>query len=732
VLDQAILSREEFLWLAAQVASRAGIAFDARLFGAAHPPPHTPAQFRCALMSLGLTVARGAKSQPGGESVGWIGWRTHVLSGEEPGTNTHTDSAGLADALTVVFIARDADGTTRMHAPRPSEALAKASRGEGKLDVIETWVVSRPVHAATTAEAPDEVPGDNPSAASTGPRTASQSRFGFRTIWQEVSRHRSIWRDILLASLAIQLVGLGTPLLTQVIIDKVLVHQTLSTLTVVAVALLVFLAFSTTMGWIRQYLVVHTGNRVDAVLGDHVFGHLLKLPARWFEHRPTGTVIARLHGVETIREFLTGAAITLVLDLPFLCIFLAIMFFYSWELSLLALGISLLIAGFSAAVTPALRRRLDAQFLAGARTQAFTTEYVAGFDTVKALQLEPVLQRRYGGLLADYLRTTFATRQLGNTFNTIAGALEQLMTLGILVVGALIVMRNEGFTIGMLVAFQMFASRMSQPMMRIVGLWQELQQASIAVKRLGDLMNAPAEPYTAIPSRGPRSAAATVEIDTVGFRYDRNKPWVLRQFSLTLKPGEITVLTGASGSGKSTLTRLLLGYHRPEEGVIRIDGRDIAFLAANELRSDFGVVPQETLLFSGTVLDNLRLAKPDARFEEIVAACRKAEIHDTIERLPEAYNTPLGEHGVGLSGGQRQRIAIARALLRQPRVLIFDEATSALDATTAEHLAQTINGLRGTSTILFIAHHVPKGLESNNLVDVSHALRPPGREAIHA
>lgn len=730
MLDHQILSRDDFLWLAAQVASRAGIVFNARLFGASHPPPHTPAQFRCALEELGLGVRHGARPPPGGQTIGWIGWRTPASNTAEPGTPAGPAPEEPAQSLTVVFIASDADGTTRMHAPRPSEALARVSRGEAKLDVIETWVVTQPTHAAGPTEEPHEDPRAEAAAGPPDRYANGAQRFGFRTIWHQIARHGSIWRDVLLASLAIQLVGLSTPLLTQVIIDKVLVHQTLSTLTVVAAALLAFLAFNTAMGWIRQYLVVHTGNRVDAVLGDHVFGHLLKLPARWFEHRPTGTVIARLHGVETIREFLTGAAITLVLDLPFLCIFLAIMFFYSWELSLLALGISLLIAGLSAAVTPALRRRLDAQFLAGARTQAFTTEYVAGFDTVKALQLEPVLQRRYGGLLADYLRTTFATKQLGNTFNTIAGALEQLMTLGILVVGALIVMRNEGFTIGMLVAFQMFASRMSQPMMRIVGLWQEFQQASIAVKRLGDLMNAPAEPYTAVPTRSSRSDAAVVEIDSVGFRYDRNKPWVLRQFSFTLKPGEITVLTGASGSGKSTLTRLLLGYHRPEEGVIRIDGRDIAYLAANELRSDFGVVPQETVLFSGTLLDNLRLAKPDASFDEIIAACRKAEIHDTIERLPEAYNTPLGEHGVGLSGGQRQRIAIARALLRQPRVLIFDEATSSLDSVTAEQLAQTINALRGTSTILFIAHHVPTGLDWKSSADLSPKTRTSAREAV--
>jgi subfamily B ATP-binding cassette protein HlyB/CyaB len=270
-------------------------------------------------------------------------------------------------------------------------------------------------------------------------------------------------------------------------------------------------------------------------------------------------------------------------------------------------------------------------------------------------------------------------------------------------------MRNDGFTIGMLVAFQMFASRMSQPMLRLVGLWQDFQQASVAVSRLGDVMNIPPEPYAVVPARSARNAGS-IDVLDVNFRYSEHHTYIFRNFNIHLRPGQITVLMGPSGSGKSTLTKLLLGFYQPEDGRILVDGRDLRSLSANELRQSFGVVPQETLLFAGTVYENLVMAAPHATFEAVMDACRQAEIHDVIESLPQGYQTVLGEHGVGLSGGQRQRIAIARALLKRPAVLIFDEATSNLDSETSEHFARTINQLKGSTTILFITHALPRGL----------------------
>lgn len=547
------------------------------------------------------------------------------------------------------------------------------------------------------------------SPGSTASAEAQKKPFGFSWFFPELMRHKTIWRDILLASLAIQLVGLATPLFTQVIIDKVIAHHTKSTLVVLGVALVVFMLFTSTMTWLRQYLVLHTGSRIDAVLGEKVMRHLLHLPLPYFEARPTGTLVARLHGVEQLREFISGAAVSLVLDLPFLLIFLGMMFWYSWQLTLIAVGIMAVIVAASLFMVPIFRERLDKQFLLGARNQAFLTEYLSGMATVKSLQMEPDVNRRYGTYLAQYLSAGFATKQVGNTYNVVANGLEQVMTLSILIVGAWLVMQNGGMTVGMLVAFQMFASRMSQPLLRLVGLWQEFQQASISVKRLGDILDMPQEPFTLTPQRT-KDGAGAISIRDVGFRYSEQLPWLYRNLSMDIPTGKLTVLMGPSGCGKSTLAKLMQGFYWPQEGQITLDGRDIRQLAANELRATFGVVPQETVLFSGTVYDNLVMAQPHAGFEDVIAACKAAEIHEVIEKLPNGYQTEIGERGTGLSGGQRQRIAIARALLKRPKVLIFDEAISNLDQQTAEHFALTINRLKGKVTMIFITHQVPKGL----------------------
>ncbi|MDE2119038.1 MAG: peptidase domain-containing ABC transporter, partial [Betaproteobacteria bacterium] len=502
--------------------------------------------------------------------------------------------------------------------------------------------------------------------------------FGFRWFVPELLKHKKVWRDVLLASLALQLLGLATPLFTQIIIDKVIVHHTVSTLVVIAVGMLIFMVFNAVMSWVRQYLVAHTGNRIDSVLGAQVFAHLFRLPLRYFEHRSTGTLVARLRGIDSIREFVSGAAVTLILDVPFLVIFLAIMIYYSWMLTVAALSMLLLVALLSMAITPLLRKRLNHQFLLGARNQAFVTEYVSGMETVKSLQMEPQVVSRYGEYLASYLEAGFNSRQLFNSYNVAANTLEQLMTLAILCLGAWLVMSTQDFTIGMLVAFQMFAGRLSQPVLRIVGLWQEFQQASIAVKRLGDVMHAPAEPYSLLPARE-GGGHGKVEIRNLGFRYAENLPYLYQNFNMTIAPGQCIALMGPSGSGKSTLAKLLQGFYLPTEGGIHIDDHDIRHFSANELRHHFGVVPQETILFSGTLYENLILADPHATFEQVVQACKLAEIHDAIEKLPEGYQTRIGERGVGLSGGQKQRIAIARALLKRPKILLFDEATSSLD-----------------------------------------------------
>lgn len=550
-------------------------------------------------------------------------------------------------------------------------------------------------------------------------------RFGFQWFIPELLKHKKLWQEILLASLIIQVISLATPLFTQTIIDKVVVHHSQSTLIVIAIAMVVMTLFSACLSWLRQYLVLHTGNRVDAALGRAVFEHLFKLPPQYFHYRPTGVIAARMQGIETIREFIAGAAITLMLDMPFLLVFVAIMFYYSLTLTLIVLAMLLLVAALSFIVAPMFQQRLQQQFQLGARNQAFMTEYVAGLETVKSLQLEPTINAKYGSYLASYLTAGFATKQLANTYNTSAGLLEQTMCLLILTIGAYTVMSSSDFTIGMLVAFQMFSSRLSGPLLRLVGLWQQFQQARLSVERLGDLMNAAPEPYSIIPARS-TTQRGTVRIESIAFKYAEHLPLVYQDLSLNIAPGQVIGIMGGSGCGKSTLAKLLQGFFQPNAGRITIDGTDIRYLSANELRTYFGIVPQETVLFSGTVFDNLQMASPTATFEQITAACKMADIHAVIEALPLGYQTEIGERGAGLSGGQKQRIAIARALLKRPKILIFDEATSALDGQTAEHISRTINALRGKVTIVVIAHGLPKGLR----LDALYRLGSDGAEEI--
>ncbi len=537
--------------------------------------------------------------------------------------------------------------------------------------------------------------------------------FNFRWFVPELLKHKTVWRDVLLASLALQIVTLATPLFTQAIIDKVVVHRTQSTLITIGIAMGLLTLFSALLCWGRQYLVLHTGNRVDAVLGAAVWNHLLKLPLRYFERRSTGVVAARLNAVENIREFISGAAVSLVLDLPFLLICLSVMLWYSVLLSAIAVGILSVIAIASLIMAPIFQRQLNDQFLLNARNQAFVTEHIAGFETVKTLQMEPQLRQRYSGYLASLLASAFQTKQIANTYNTVANGLQQIMTLAILITGAWMVMNptpDAVFTIGMLVAFQMFAGKLSEPVLRIVGLWTQFQQASLSVQRLGDVMNSPVEPYSLTPQRR-HDGKGSISVQGLTFRYGPDRPFLYENLNLTLQPGQAIAIMGPSGSGKSTLAKLMLGFYTPSTGSIQLDGIDVRNLSANELRAYFGVVPQETILFSGTILDNLRMGNPAASFEQVTQAAQLAGIHTTIEQLPQGYETEIGERGAGLSGGQKQRVAIARALLKRPKILIFDEATSALDEHTAEGFAHTINQLKGRVSMVFITHALPRGLK---------------------
>ncbi len=677
----------DLLWALASFCGVQRLAFDARMVLHQCPPPVTIASLRHAARSLGLDTAEAAVPA---RELRFAA--LPMLAFRREGTGARLALVLSADESTVLVAERD-------ERPRDLPHAEFVRRYEAGLLAAAAAAPS----AASQEPSPDPALPDRP--------------FGLRWFVPELLRHKAVWREVIAAALALQLIALAVPLCTQVIIDKVVVHRTASTLAVILAALAIFVVFGAALSYARQYLLLHTGNRIDAVLGMRVFEHLLRLPPRYFETRPTGTLVARLQGVETIREFLTGAAAGVLLDLPFLLVFLAMMLWYSVPLTLVALALIALLAAASLAVTPLLRRRLNEQFLVGARNQAFVTEHVAAMETVKALQMEPQAAARFGRNLADTLRASFATRRLANAYGVLAGALEQTLSVAILGAGAWLVMTQEGFTIGMLVAFQMFAARLAQPALRLAGLWQEFQQAAIAVQRLGDLMDAPAELYRYDPGlqAARRPGAGRIEIDRVSFRYRDSQPPVYENFSLTIEAGACVALTGPSGSGKSTLAKLLQGFYVPASGAVRIDGRDTRQIAANQLRLNFGVVPQETRLFSGTLLDNLTAGQPHASLAEVMSACRQAEIHDDIEALPEGYRTLVGENGTGLSGGQKQRIAIARALLRRPRILIFDEATASLDRETAEAFARTVSRLRGSATVLFIAHHVPEALAADRV-----------------
>ncbi|WP_337878504.1 ABC transporter transmembrane domain-containing protein, partial [Caldimonas sp.] len=517
------LDSTHVVWAVGSLCALNRIPFDADLLLKQFPPPYTTATLIHAFRALGFRTKLKVCEAP---TLGKLATPCLALLASE--------EANLADAA-------DNEAVPGTHASLPSariglitdaspERVQYFEAGTNVPIELPYEIFARRYLGVVFFVAKDRPPMLDPDV------VGSASRFGFRWFVPELLKHKIVWRDVLLASLVMQLLALGMPLFTQTIIDKVVVHRTESTLVVIAIGMAVFMIFSAILTWVRQCLVLHTGNRVDAVLAASVFDHLFKLPPRYFEKRPTGVIAARLHGVEIIREFIASAAVTLVLDLPFLLIFVGIMFWYSVKLTLVALAILAVIALISALVAPLFQSQLNHQFLLGARNQAFVTEYVAGVETVKSLQMEPILKARFSDYLADYLHATFQTRQLANSYNTAATTLEQLMSLSILVVGAYMVMSSTEFTIGMLVAFQMFAGKLSQPMMRLVGLWQQFQQASLSVKRLGDVMNAPTEPYAVTPSRM-AEGKGLIEIEGLAFRHSEKHPYLYRDFNLTVLPG---------------------------------------------------------------------------------------------------------------------------------------------------------------------------------------------------
>jgi subfamily B ATP-binding cassette protein HlyB/CyaB len=541
-------------------------------------------------------------------------------------------------------------------------------------------------------------------------------RFDIAWFIPALVRYRRLLAEVFAASLFIQILGLLSPLFFQVVIDKVLVHKSLSTLEVLAVGLTVIFVFETFMTGLRQFLFAHTTSRVDVQLGARLFQHLQSLPMSYFGSRRVGDTIARVRELETIREFLTSNSITVVLDLLFTVIFLAVMYLYSPELLLIVLISIPLYVLISIAVLPGLRARVDEKFKRQADNQSFLVESVSGIETLKAMAVEPQMQNRWERQLAGYVSAGFSAAMLANWGGQAIQLISKLTTVAILFFGAKLVIAGD-LTVGMLVAFNMLAGRVAQPVLRLAQLAQDFQQARLAVDRLGDILNAPGEPSSSSRATLPPIKGA-IRFDQVRFRYRADGPEVLRRIDLDIKPGEMLGIVGPSGSGKSTLTKLLQRLHVPEQGRVLVDGVDLAMADPVWLRRQIGVVLQENVLFNRSVRENIALADPSWSLERVINAATLAGAHEFILELPEGYDTKIEERGANLSGGQRQRIAIARALIRDPKILIFDEATSALDAESEEIVQANMRSMAEGRTVIIIAHRLSAVRQCHRIVTV--------------
>ena len=533
----------------------------------------------------------------------------------------------------------------------------------------------------------------------------SEKPFGISWFVPSIWKYRKPLSEVLTASLILQIFGLVTPVFTQVIIDKVLVHRGITTLNVLAIGLITVIMFEGLLNILRTYLFTHTSNRIDISLGTKLFKHLFSLPLKYFEVRRVGDTVARVRELENIRHFLTGAPLTTILDVMFIGVYLVVMFIYSTTLSFVVLGAIPIFALLSLIITPMLRHRLDERFNRGAESQAFLVEMVTGAQTIKAMAVEPEVQKRWESLLANYVKASFRTSKLSGVAGSIGQLIERGSTLAILWLGAHLVMRGD-LTVGQLIAFQMLSGRVSGPVLRLVQLWQDFQQTGLSIRRLGDIFHTTPEPSLNVTKTRFPAIQGHIRLEGVRFRYRLDGPEIIRNIHLDIKPGMILGIVGRSGSGKSTLAKLIQRLYLPESGRILIDGIDLSLADPAWLRRQIGVVLQESFLFNGSVRDNIAFHYSQASMEEVIRVANLAGAHEFVLELPEGYDTIVGERGTALSGGQRQRIAIARALLTAPRILIFDEATSSLDSESEAIIQRNLRQICRGRTVILIAHRL--------------------------
>ena len=530
-------------------------------------------------------------------------------------------------------------------------------------------------------------------------------KFDFTWFIPALVKYRKFLGEVLIASFFLQLFALLTPLFMQVVIDKVLVHKGFTTLHVLAIGMIALALFDAVLGGLRTYLFSHTTNRIDVGLGAQLFRHVLALPLAYFEARRVGDTVARVRELEHIRQFLTSHSVTVVLDVLFTVVFLAVMWFYSPLLTLVVMASLPLYAILSVAITPMIRARLHEKFNRGAENQSFLVEAISGIQTVKALAVEPPLLRKWEEQLAGYVRASFRATSVMTVAGQTATFIQKVTTVGILWVGAYRVIEGD-LSIGQLIAFNMLSAQVTGPLLRMVNLWQEFQQVGVSVERLGDVLNTQPEPsYNPNRTTLPQVAGQVI-FEDVTFRYRPDGSEVLRKVSFSVAPGKIIGIVGRSGSGKSTIAKLIQRLYVPERGRILVDGVDLAQVDPAWLRRQVGVVLQENFLFNRSVRDNIALADPGLAMEQVMQAAKLAGAHEFILELAEGYDTLVGEHGCSLSGGQRQRIAIARALVANPRILIFDEATSALDYESEAIIQRNMAHISRGRTVFVIAHRL--------------------------
>ncbi|MDR3560887.1 MAG: type I secretion system permease/ATPase [Negativicutes bacterium] len=543
------------------------------------------------------------------------------------------------------------------------------------------------------------------------------SRFDITWFLQAMHKYRGLLIEVLVASFFLQIFALISPLFFQVIIDKVLVHRGLTTLDVLLIGLIAVGLFESILTALRTYIFSHTTSRIDVELGARLFRHLIALPIAYFESRRAGDSVARVRELENIRNFLTSSALTLVIDLFFTFVFLAVMAYYSVSLTLLVMCSFPFYIAISVLVTPIFRVRLNDKFNRGAENQSFLVESITGIETLKAMAVEPQMQRKWEEQLAGYVKSSFQVGNLGNWASQGIQLVNKLTTAALLFFGAKAVMDGD-MTVGELVAFNMLSGRVAQPVLRLAQMWQDFHQARLSVARLGDILNTQPEPMfspgrTALPDIKGR-----VSFEHVVFRYKIDGPEILHDINLTINEGEVIGIVGPSGSGKSTLSKLVQRLYVPEAGRVLIDGVDLAMVDVSWLRRQVGVVLQENVLFNRSIRDNIALSDPGMPIEQIIEAAKLAGAHDFILELPEGYDTNVGERGANLSGGQRQRIAIARALVMNPRILIFDEATSALDYESERIIQDNMRRIVAGRTVIIIAHRLSAVRDSHRILTI--------------